>query len=80
MVSGLLSSSKKSYVFQYSKLSRSENLIKDLYCENADLMRSLQVTEDKFKASERKVAIQVEKNSSLVSLLRKVCPEAAHES
>lgn len=60
----------------YAKLSRSEGLIKDLYCENAELMRSVQVTEDKFKASDRKVAIEVEKNSSLTLLLRKICPEA----
>nr|XP_039249044.1 ninein-like protein [Styela clava] len=60
----------------YSKLARSESLIKDLYCENAELMRALQLTEERYKSSERKIIVENEKNVALTSLLHKICPEA----
>lgn len=38
--------------FQLSKAGRSDALVKELYLENAQLMRALQVTESRQKAAE----------------------------
>ncbi|XP_078675367.1 ninein-like protein isoform X13 [Branchiostoma floridae x Branchiostoma belcheri] len=59
---------------QLSKTCRSDLLVKDLYVENAQLMKALQVTEQRQKEAERSSHLLAEKNLALVRVLRKVCP------
>nr|CAB3264328.1 ninein-like protein [Phallusia mammillata] len=59
----------------YSKLAKSETLVKDLYCENSHLMRALQVTESRQKEAERRCEDEKDRCQALGRLLQQVCPE-----
>ncbi|XP_076802141.1 uncharacterized protein LOC143446407 [Clavelina lepadiformis] len=59
----------------YSKLAKTELLVKDLYSENAHLMRALQVTEARQKDAERKLLDERDRCRSLGNLLQKVSPQ-----
>ncbi|XP_009861113.3 uncharacterized protein LOC100186835 [Ciona intestinalis] len=59
----------------YNKLSKNELLVKDLYCENAHLMRALQVTEARQKDAEKKLQEETDKTQVLGRLLKQICPD-----
>ncbi|XP_072907600.1 ninein-like protein isoform X2 [Hemitrygon akajei] len=57
---------------QFAKNTKSDLLLKDLYVENAQLMKALQITEQRQKSAERKTQLLDEKIGALNSLLRKI--------
>ncbi|XP_074174100.1 ninein-like protein isoform X2 [Rhinolophus sinicus] len=57
---------------QFEKNTKSDLLLKDLYVENAHLMKALQVTEEKQRGAERKKRILEEKVRALNRLISKV--------
>ncbi|KAF6284617.1 ninein like [Rhinolophus ferrumequinum] len=57
---------------QFEKNTKSDLLLKDLYVENAHLMKALQVTEEKQRGAERKNRILEEKVRALNRLISKV--------
>ncbi|KAB5581778.1 hypothetical protein PHYPO_G00179570 [Pangasianodon hypophthalmus] len=59
---------------QLSKNVKSDLLLKDLYVENAELMKALQITEQRQKSAEKKSFLLEEKVSALNKLLRKIAP------
>ncbi|XP_072121771.1 ninein-like protein isoform X1 [Mobula birostris] len=59
---------------QFAKNTKSDLLLKDLYVENAQLMKALQITEQRQKSAERKNQLLDEKIGALNSLLRKIVP------
>ncbi|XP_030044900.1 ninein-like protein [Microcaecilia unicolor] len=59
---------------QLEKNAKSDLLLKDLYVENAQLMKALQVTEQKQKNAERKNFILEEKIAALNKLIQKIAP------
>ncbi|XP_062912406.1 ninein-like protein isoform X2 [Mobula hypostoma] len=59
---------------QFAKNTKSDLLLKDLYVENAQLMKALQITEQRQKSAERKNQLLGEKIGALNSLLRKIVP------
>nr|XP_033794547.1 ninein-like protein [Geotrypetes seraphini]XP_033794548.1 ninein-like protein [Geotrypetes seraphini]XP_033794549.1 ninein-like protein [Geotrypetes seraphini] len=59
---------------QLEKNAKSDLLLKDLYVENAHLMKALQVTEQKQKNAERKNSILEEKIAALNKLIQKIAP------
>ncbi|XP_047668757.1 ninein-like protein isoform X5 [Tachysurus fulvidraco] len=59
---------------QLSKNVKSDLLLKDLYIENAELMKALQVTEQRQKSAEKKSFLLEEKVTALNKLLRKIAP------
>ncbi|KAJ8248473.1 hypothetical protein GJAV_G00242390 [Gymnothorax javanicus] len=61
---------------QMAKNAKADLLLKDLYVENSQLMKALQVTEQRQKAAERKNFVLEEKIVSLNKLLRKIAPAA----
>lgn len=59
---------------QFAKNAKSDLLLKDLYVENAQLMKALQITEQRQKGAEKKNYLLDEKIAALNSLLRKIAP------
>nr|NP_001268727.1 ninein-like protein [Danio rerio]G9G127.1 RecName: Full=Ninein-like protein [Danio rerio]AER42434.1 ninein-like protein [Danio rerio] len=59
---------------QLAKNSKSDVLLKDLYVENSQLMKALQVTEQRQKSAEKKSFLLEEKVIALNKLLRKIAP------
>ncbi|XP_067277675.1 ninein-like protein isoform X2 [Pseudorasbora parva] len=59
---------------QLSKNAKSDLLLKDLYVENSQLMKALQVTEQRQKSAEKKSFLLEEKVIALNKLLRKIAP------
>ncbi|XP_069787998.1 ninein-like protein isoform X3 [Narcine bancroftii] len=59
---------------QFAKNTKSDLLLKDLYVENAQLMKALQITEQRQKGAEKKNYMLDEKIAALNSLLRKIAP------
>lgn len=59
---------------QLGKNAKSDLLLKDLYVENSQLMKALQVTEQRQKCAEKKSFLLEEKVVALNKLLRKIAP------
>lgn len=59
---------------QLSTNAKSDLLLKNLYVENSQLMKALQVTEQRQKSAEKKNFVMEEKIVALNRLLRKVAP------
>ncbi|XP_066535234.1 ninein-like protein isoform X1 [Hoplias malabaricus] len=59
---------------QLAKNTKSDLLLKDLYVENSQLMKALQVTEQRQKSAEKKSFLLEEKVITLNKLLRKIAP------
>ncbi|XP_007476656.2 ninein-like protein isoform X1 [Monodelphis domestica] len=59
---------------QFAKNAKSDLLLKDLYVENAHLMKALQITEQKQKGAEKKNFILEEKIIALNKLINKITP------
>ncbi|KAM9345492.1 ninein-like protein [Symphorus nematophorus] len=59
---------------QLSKNTKSSVLLKDLYVENSQLMKALQVTEQRQKNAEKKNFLLEEKVKALNKLLREIVP------
>ncbi|XP_043552355.1 ninein-like protein isoform X2 [Chiloscyllium plagiosum] len=59
---------------QYAKNAKSDSILKDLYVENAQLMKALQITEQRQKGAERKNFLLDEKIAALNRVLRKIAP------
>ncbi|KAK7148919.1 hypothetical protein R3I93_013060 [Phoxinus phoxinus] len=59
---------------QLGKNAKSDLLLKDLYVENSQLMKALQVTEQRQKSAEKKSFLLEEKVIALNKLLRKIAP------
>ncbi|KAK1791613.1 hypothetical protein P4O66_013614, partial [Electrophorus voltai] len=59
---------------QIAKNVKSDLLLKDLYMENSQLMKALQVTEQRQKSSEKKSFLLEEKVNALNKLLHKIAP------
>ncbi|ROK15750.1 Ninein-like protein [Anabarilius grahami] len=59
---------------QLAKNAKSDLLLKDLYVENSQLMKALQVTEQRQKSAEKKSFLLEEKVIALNKLLRKIAP------
>lgn len=61
---------------QLAKNNKSSLLLKDLYVENSQLMKALQVTEQRQKHAEKKNFLLEEKVNALNKLLREIVPAA----
>ncbi|XP_038816381.1 ninein-like protein [Salvelinus namaycush] len=59
---------------QLVKNAKSDIMLKDLYVENSQLMKALQVTEQRQKSAEKKNFVLEEKITALNKLLRKIAP------
>ncbi|KAM5164404.1 ninein-like protein [Mantella aurantiaca] len=59
---------------QLEKNAKSDILLKDLYVENAQLMKALQVTEQRQKSAERKNYLLEDKITALNKVIRKIAP------
>ncbi|XP_078086315.1 ninein-like protein [Mustelus asterias] len=59
---------------QFAKNAKSDLMLKDLYVENAQLMKALQITEQRQKGAERKNFLLDEKIAALNRVLRKIAP------
>ncbi|XP_055758090.1 ninein-like protein isoform X1 [Salvelinus fontinalis] len=59
---------------QLVKNAKSDIILKDLYVENSQLMKALQVTEQRQKSAEKKNFVLEEKITALNKLLRKIAP------
>ncbi|XP_068088354.1 ninein-like protein isoform X5 [Hyperolius riggenbachi] len=59
---------------QLEKNAKSDILLKDLYVENAQLMKALQVTEHRQKSAEKKNFVLEEKIAALNKVIRKIAP------
>ncbi|XP_036402631.1 ninein-like protein [Megalops cyprinoides] len=59
---------------QLARNAKSDLLLKDLYVENSQLMKALQVTETRQKSAEKKNFLLEEKIVALNKLLRKIAP------
>lgn len=57
---------------QLAKNTKSSSLLKELYVENSQLMKALQVTEQRQKKAEKKSFLLEEKVNALNKLLRDV--------
>ncbi len=57
---------------QLAKNTKSSMLLKDLYVENSQLMKALQVTEQRQKNAEKKSFLLEEKVNALNKLLREI--------
>ena len=65
----------RTFIFpQMAKNAKSDLLLKDLYVENSQLMKALQVTEQRQKSAEKKNFLLEEKINALNKLLRKIAP------
>uniref|UniRef100_A0A7M4EZJ3 Ninein-like protein n=1 Tax=Crocodylus porosus TaxID=8502 RepID=A0A7M4EZJ3_CROPO len=61
-------------VLQFDRKAKCDLLLKDLYVENAQLMKALQVTEQRQKSAEKKNFALEEKLLALNQLLRRITP------
>uniref|UniRef100_A0A2K6FML0 Ninein-like protein n=1 Tax=Propithecus coquereli TaxID=379532 RepID=A0A2K6FML0_PROCO len=61
---------------QFEKNTKSNLLLKELYVENAHLVKALQVTEEKQRGAEKKSRILEEKVQALNKLISKIAPAA----
>ncbi|XP_064788323.1 ninein-like protein isoform X1 [Oncorhynchus masou masou] len=59
---------------QLAKNAKSDIMLKDLYVENSQLMKALQVTEQRQKSAEKNNFVLEEKITALNKLLRKIAP------
>lgn len=59
---------------QLARNAKSSALLKDLYVENSQLMKALQVTEQRQKRAEKKNFLLEEKVGALNKLLRDIVP------
>lgn len=59
---------------QLEKNAKSDMLLKDLYVENSQLMKALQVTEQRQKSAEKKNYFLEEKIAALNSVMKKIAP------
>ncbi|XP_063299779.1 ninein-like protein isoform X2 [Pelobates fuscus] len=59
---------------QLERNSKSDLLLKDLYVENAHLMKALQVTEERQKGAEKKNYVLEEKIFALNKVIKKIAP------
>ncbi|CAH2253412.1 ninein isoform X2 [Pelobates cultripes] len=59
---------------QLERNSKSDLLLKDLYVENAHLMKALQVTEERQKSAEKKNYVLEEKIFALNKVIKKIAP------
>ncbi|XP_053567936.1 ninein-like protein isoform X2 [Bombina bombina] len=59
---------------QLEKNAKSDLLLKDLYVENAQLMKALQVTEQRQKSAEKKNYLLEEKITALNKVIRNIAP------
>ncbi|XP_073413575.1 ninein-like protein isoform X1 [Dendrobates tinctorius] len=59
---------------QLEKNAKSDLLLKDLYVENAQLMKALQVTEQRQKSAEKKNYFLEEKIAALTKVVKKIAP------
>ncbi|XP_069810502.1 ninein-like protein isoform X3 [Dendropsophus ebraccatus] len=59
---------------QLEKNAKSDLLLKDLYVENAQLMKALQVTEQRQKSAEKKNYLLEEKIAALNKVMKKIAP------
>ncbi|KAJ8014305.1 hypothetical protein DPEC_G00038870 [Dallia pectoralis] len=59
---------------QLAKNAKADIMLKDLYVENSQLMKALQVTEQRQKGAEKKNFLLEEKVTALNKLLRKIAP------
>ncbi|XP_063774182.1 ninein-like protein isoform X2 [Pseudophryne corroboree] len=59
---------------QLEKNMKSDLLLKDLYVENAQLMKALQVTEQRQKSAEKKNYLLEDKIAALNKVIRKIAP------
>ncbi|XP_018428791.1 PREDICTED: ninein-like protein [Nanorana parkeri] len=59
---------------QLEKNAKSDFLLKDLYVENAHLMKALQVTEQRQKSAEKKNHVLEDKIAALNKVVRKIAP------
>ncbi|XP_067845407.1 ninein-like protein isoform X4 [Heptranchias perlo] len=59
---------------QFAKNAKSDLMLKDLYVENAQLMKALQITEQRQKSAEKKNFLLDEKIAALNRLLKKIAP------
>ncbi|XP_040285579.1 ninein-like protein isoform X4 [Bufo bufo] len=59
---------------QLEKNAKSDMLLKDLYVENAQLMKALQVTEQRQKSAEKKNYFLEEKIAALNKVVKKIAP------
>ncbi|XP_064624042.1 ninein-like protein isoform X26 [Lineus longissimus] len=76
MTRGLLHEHVEKLKIQLEHNTKSDLLVQDLYKENAQLMKALQVTEERQKQAERKVYKLEEKCAALQKLLNKIVPMA----
>ena len=61
---------------QLARNTKSSVLLKDVYVENSQLMKALQVTERRQKHAEKKNFLLEEKVTALSKLLREIVPAA----
>nr|XP_037852095.1 ninein-like protein isoform X2 [Chlorocebus sabaeus] len=61
---------------QFEKNAKSDLLLKELYVENAHLVRALQVTEEKQRGAEKQSRILEEKVRALNKLVSRIAPAA----
>lgn len=59
-----------------SRSNKASSLLKQLYVENSELMKALQITEQRQKLAEKKSFHLEEKVSALTKLLRDIVPAA----
>ncbi|XP_075452433.1 ninein-like protein isoform X3 [Ascaphus truei] len=59
---------------QLEKNAKSDLLLKDLYVENSQLMKALQVTEQRQKSAEKKNYVLEDKIAALNKVIRKIAP------
>ena len=59
---------------QLEKSTRTDLLVKDLYVENSQLIRTLEVMERREKMAEGRVGHLQDKYTELTKVLRMVCP------
>uniref|UniRef100_A0A8C1TBH4 Ninein-like protein n=1 Tax=Cyprinus carpio TaxID=7962 RepID=A0A8C1TBH4_CYPCA len=65
---------EEAFESEKTKNAKSDLLLKDLYVENSQLMKALQVTEQRQKSAEKKSFLLEEKVIALNKLLRKIAP------
>lgn len=62
------------FCLQHHKNGKADLLIKDLYVENAQLLKALEMTEQRQKVAEKKNYLLEEKISSLNKIVRDLSP------
>lgn len=64
----------------YAKLAKTEVLAKDLYCENANMMKALQLTELRQKQAEQKCKDERDKTEIFANVLKNVATQIADKT